>query len=311
MSELATHVPVMLDEVLEALPLRPGAVAVDGTLGLAGHALEMGKRIAPGGILIGLDWDTSMLARAKERLGGLDGVDIRLFHTDYRGLPEKVTSTCAEAGRVPLVDAVLLDLGLNNAQIMDSERGITFREDGPLDMRMDRSSGEPASAWLNRASVKEIEDVLFVHGGERWARRIAQVIVERRKTSPLTTTSDLVDCVLAAIPAAKRDKRIHPATRTFQAVRIEVNRELEGLDDAVEAAARCLAEDGVMVVLSYHSGEDRQVKNTFRNLAKGDEGFELVMKKPLVPSAEEVARNPKSRSAKMRALRRVGEVSLG
>jgi 16S rRNA (cytosine1402-N4)-methyltransferase len=169
-------------------------------------------------------------------------------------------------------------------------------------MRMDRSKGEPASALLNRLSPREIEDILFELGDERWAKAIAKKIVERRRENPLRTTTDLVEAVLAAVPAGARDKRIHPATRTFQAVRIAVNRELEGLDEALRDAAERLAPGGTLAVLSYHSGEDRIVKNTFRDLAGED--FEDVYRKPRQPGAEEIARNPRSRSAKLRAIRR-------
>lgn len=300
---LPGHEPVMMEEVLSTLELRPGATAVDGTVGLGGHSWEIGQRIAPGGLLVGLDWDAEMLARAKERLASLQTVKVDLYNADYREIKAKLASSCIEAGRDPHADAVLLDLGLNNAQIEDPTRGISFKSDAPLDMRMDRSKGEPASAVVNRLSPVEIEEILWEYGDERWARKIAQVIVERRKRNPLRTTADLVDCVLAAIPAAKRDKRIHAATRTFQALRIYVNEELAGLQEAVMDAARCLAAQGVMVVLSYHSGEDRAVKNAFKNLVQ--EGYEILTKKPTRPSANEVSVNPKSRSALFRAIRRI------
>jgi 16S rRNA (cytosine1402-N4)-methyltransferase len=196
-----------------------------------------------------------------------------------------------------------MDLGLNSAQVDDRERGFSFRDDGPLDMRMDRSKGEPASALLNRLSQFEIENMLFTFGDERWARAIAKVIVERRKTQPLSTTKDLVDAVLAAVPAGAREKRIHPATRVFQSVRIAVNRELEGLREAVLDAAESLARGGVIAVLSYHAGEDRIIKTAFRQLAEA--GFEELYRKPLVPTAAETDRNRRSRSAKLRALRRI------
>ena len=172
-------------------------------------------------------------------------------------------------------------------------------------MRMDRSSGEPASALLNRLSPDEIEAILWNFGDERWARAIAKAIVARRKERPLRTTADLVDVVQAAVPAGARDKRIHPATRTFQAVRIAVNRELDELDEAVTDAAMTLALGGTLAVLSYHSGEDRQVKRAFRALA-GEE-FEEPLRKPQEPTAEEIARNPRSRSAKLRLLRRTAQ----
>jgi 16S rRNA (cytosine1402-N4)-methyltransferase len=295
------HVPVMLMEVLDRLPLRPGARVVDGTMGLAGHSREMIDRIRPGGSFVGIDWDTEMKAHADALLAQEEDVTIRTFHADYRALPQCVEEAYGPAAEV---DAILLDLGLNNAQIEDPSRGITFRADGPLDMRMDRSSGEPASAWLNRASESEIDRVLREYGDERWSRRIAKFIVEKRRTDPLRSTADLVACVEAAVPVAARDKRLHPATRTFQAVRIYINQELDELEEALVSAAETLAPGGVLVVLSYHSGEDRAAKQAMKRLATEKE-FELIDRKPAVPTEEEVARNPKSRSCKLRSLRRI------
>ena len=291
----ACHEPVMLREILELLPLREGATAVDGTLGLAGHAKEMIAKVGVSGRFLGLDWDESMLAIAKERIGSV-GTKIELVHSDYRGLADEMARLGWKA------DGILLDLGLNSAQIEDSERGIAFKEAGPLDMRMDRTTGEPASSMLHRMSLDQIERILWEYGDEKWARAIARKIVERRKDNPLRTTEDLVECVLAAIPVRARDKRIHPATRTFQAVRIAVNEELEGLDETIAEIGRCLKPGGVLAVLSYHSGEDRAAKHAMRELAA--EGFEELYKKPAQPSAEEIARNPRSRSAKLRAIRR-------
>lgn len=299
-----THVSVMVKEVLEVLPLVPGATVVDGTLGLAGHATEMAKRISPGGLIVGLDWDKDMLEKAKARLQGLKDVDVATAHDDYRAIPEVFAKVCAEYDRNPVADAVMLDLGLSNVHLEDPSYGISFLREGPLDMRMDRTKGEPASAWINRAAPKEIEDVLFSLGNERWARKIAQVVVERRKVRPILTTTDFVECVMAAIPAAKRDKRIHPATRSFQAVRIHSNKELDDLEEAMRKIAEVLKKGGVMCVLSYHSGEDRAVKHAFRELSSSGR-FEELFKKPLVPSQAEVSANPKARSAKMRAVRRV------
>jgi len=306
----ASHVSVMVPEVMAALALRPGMLAVDGTLGLAGHAQHIAKGISPNGALIGLDWDEAMLKIAEDRLQVIaSDVAVRLFHVDYRDLRDSLTTACADLGRPFGADAILLDLGLNNAQIEDPERGISFRQDGPLDMRMDRTSGEPASATLNRLSVGEIEQLIWDLGDERWARKIAQVIVERRKSAPLKTTFDLVDCVLAAIPAAKRDKRIHPATKVFQAVRIHVNRELDELEDAIRDAAECLLPSGTIAVLSYHSGEDRAVKRAFRTLSATPDFHELY-RKPLTPGEAELRANPKSRSAKLRGLRRNSSETL-
>jgi 16S rRNA (cytosine1402-N4)-methyltransferase len=291
------HDPVMLREILAVLPLRPGAVAVDGTLGLAGHSLRFAEQIAPGGTLVGLDWDQAMLAEARARLSGVEGVRVELRHEDFRNLEGVMDELGLRA------DGILLDLGLNSAQVDDPERGISFLNEGPLDMRMDRSAGEPAAALLNRWSPSEIEQALWDYGDERWARAIAKKVVERRKEVPLRTTTDLVDCVLAAIPPKARDKRIHPATRTFQAIRIAVNGELEGLEDALHGAAASLAPGGVLAVLSYHSGEDRIAKQTFRGLA--NDGFEELYRKPLIAAPDEISRNPRSRSAKLRALRRL------
>jgi len=291
-----THVPVMFDEVMEALRLRPGMVAVDGTLGLAGHAREIARRIAPGGKLIAFDWDDRMMAIARERLADAEGCDVLYIHDDYRAIPE-VLKNQPEPG----ADAIFIDMGLNNAQIEDPEYGISFLREGPLDMRLDKRRETTAADWLNHATAKEIEDVLFVEGGERWARRIAATIVERRKTKPLATTTDLVDCVMAAIPAAKRDPRIHPATRTFQGVRIFINDELEDLGECVTAIAQSLRPGGTMVVLAYHSGEDGAVKHAFHALARTDE-FSEPHRKPARPSEAEVARNPKARSVRLRTL---------
>jgi 16S rRNA (cytosine1402-N4)-methyltransferase len=290
------HEPVMVHEILAALDLKPGNIVVDGTLGLGGHSLRFIDAIRPGGTLIGLDWDESMLAIARDRIGKPEGVTVHFIHSDFREMKDALQEYSLRP------NGILLDLGLNSAQIEDSTRGITFRENGPLDMRMDRSSGEPAAALLNRLSPQAIEDALIEYGDERWARAIAKKIVERRKDNPLRTTDDLVECVHAAIPVKARDKRIHPATRTFQAVRILVNGELDGLGDALRDAAEGLAPGGTLAVLSYHSGEDRIVKRVFATLE--DEGFIIAEKKPLAPTEAEVKRNSRSRSAKLRVLRK-------
>jgi 16S rRNA (cytosine1402-N4)-methyltransferase len=290
------HDPVMVSEILSALALKSGDVVVDGTLGLGGHSLKFIDAIRPGGTLVGLDWDESMLAIARDRIGTPQGVTVHFIHRDFR----EMKIALQEYSLRP--NGILLDLGLNSAQIEDSTRGITFRENGPLDMRMDRSVGEPAAALLNRLSPQAIEDALLEYGDERWARAIAKKIVERRKEQPLRTTDDLVECVHAAIPVKARDKRIHPATRTFQAVRILVNGELDGLAEALQEAAEGLADGGTLAVLSYHSGEDRIVKRVFSNLE--DDGYRNLEKKPLVPTEAEVKRNSRSRSAKLRVIRK-------
>lgn len=297
-SAVLRHDPVMVDEVLDALSLRPGDVVVDGTLGLAGHALRFAEKVHPNGIIVGFDWDAAMLEEARQRLSDVQQVRTVLIHDDYRQLAHHLRELTLRA------NGILLDLGLCLVQLEDPSRGIAFSKEGPLDMRMDRSKGEPAAALLNRLSPNEIENFLHEFGDERWARAIAKQIVERRRIRPLRTTTDLVDCVLAAIPVGAREKRIHPATRTFQAIRIAVNGELDDLESVMKNAASALDEGGTLAVLSYHSGEDRAVKHAFRELAETDE-FEELYRKPRTPSIQELARNPKSRSAKLRAIRRV------
>lgn len=292
------HEPVMVGEVLEALNLPVGGTVVDGTLGLGGHAARMAAVVGEKGLLVGFDWDASMLSVAKDNLAGLKART--QFHNESFKAMEQVLGDVQ-------ADGILLDLGLNSAQVDDPSRGFSFQHDAPLDMRMDRQRGEPASALLNRMTPGEIEEMLRDYGDERFARAIARRIVERRREQPLRTTGDLNACVLAAIPPFKRDKRIHPSTRTFQAVRIQVNRELQDLEEALEAAARCLRPGGTLVVLSYHSGEDRATKRTFRSLA--EEGYIELYRRPLEATDDEVRRNPRSRSARLRALRRGSEES--
>ncbi len=289
------HDPVMVEEILELFALQSESVVVDGTLGLGGHSERFLEKLGENGTLVGIDWDKAMLERASERLASRFPARVELYHSSFLAARNLLNELGLKA------DGFLLDLGLNSAQVDDADRGLSFLQEGPLDMRMDRSSGEPASSVLNRMALGELENMLWDYGDERWARMIARCIVERRKKQPLRTTSDLVDCVLAAIPPGARDKRIHPATRTFQAVRIYVNGELDLLEDALEGAASVLAPGGVLAVLSYHSGEDRIVKNTFRKLAQI--GFEDVYRKPLIPTDGEIRRNPRARSAKLRALR--------
>jgi 16S rRNA (cytosine1402-N4)-methyltransferase len=290
------HDPVMAAELRAILPLKPGAVVADGTLGLGGHALEFARDIRPGGVYFATDRDLSMLSAAQSRLSSISDVTWHLHHNHFDELPAILDSEQARP------DAILLDLGLNSAQIDDPERGLSFRETGPLDMRMDRSSGEPASALLNRLSPQAIEDALYSFGDERWSRAIAKTVVEKRKTKPLRTTQDLVDCVLESIPPGARDKRIHPATRTFQAIRILVNGEMTNLEATMTALANRLNAEGCLAILSYHSGEDRAAKRSIRDLPKSE--FDDLFPKPRVPSEEEIRRNPRSRSAKLRVIRR-------
>lgn len=291
------HRPAMLSEVLHLLEVERGDVVVDGTVGHGGHAEAMAEAAGREGELIAFDWDEEMLRIAEGNLRDRD-IGKEFVRSDYRNAPSWL-----RAHRPAGIDKALLDLGVNLQHFDDTARGFSFQSDSPLDMRMDRSTKETAAAWLNRASEGEIARALREHGGENWAELIAKRIVEKRKRGEMKTTNDLVDAVHAAIPPAKRDKRVHPATRTFQAVRIVINQELEGLADAIEELALCLKPGGRMATLAYHSGEDAAAKTAFRKLARtGD--FRLLTKKPLRPTEQEIQENPQARSARLRGIHR-------
>ena len=305
----------MTAEVLAHLQPARGGLYVDCTVGLGGHAraiLESGASR-----LIGLDRDSDALAIARETLAPWrDRID--LVHADYRSLPDLL-----DARGVPSVDGALADLGVSSLQLEAQGRGFSFQRDEPLDMRMDRSAGATAADFVARADERELADVIYTCGEERFSRRIARFIVEARTEAPIATTGRLADIVRRAIPHRHGPGRIDPATRTFQALRIWVNRELEGLDRFLEAVARRLRAGGRLVIITFHSLEDRIVKHTFRALAgraaagtrgglgavahEPGDGFlvRLLTKKPVVPSDEEVQRNPRARSAKLRAVERI------
>ncbi len=288
----AGHVPVLLAEVLELLAVRPGGLWVDGTVGLGGHAAAVLRATAPDGRLLGLDRDTETLERARVALRPF-GERARLEPGDYREIPVRLAGERA--------DGVLLDLGISSAQLDDPERGLSFQADGPLDMRMDRRDGETAADVVNHLPEKELADLIYAYGDERASRRIARAIVRAREHSPIRTTAELADIVRRASPRSGR-RGLHPATRTFQALRIHVNRELEGLGDALAEIAGCLAPAARMAVIAFHSLEDREVKTTFRGLSR--EGYTLLTKKPVRPSEAETRSNPRARSARLRALAR-------
>ncbi|HEY7509614.1 MAG TPA: 16S rRNA (cytosine(1402)-N(4))-methyltransferase RsmH [Vicinamibacteria bacterium] len=288
----SAHVPVLLEPALEMLGVRPGGFYVDGTVGLGGHAVEVLRRSAPSGRLLGLDRDAETLARARERLAPF-GDRARLVHADWRTLPDRLGDERP--------DGVLLDLGVSSLQLDTPERGFSFRADGPLDMRMDRSAGLTAADLVNRLPERELADLIYRYGEERASRRIARAIVRARQKAHLRTTGELAAVVRAAAGRARKPGR-DPATLTFQALRIHVNRELEGLADALEAIAHRLAAGGRLVVIAFHSLEDREVKNALRDLARGE--FTLLTRKPVRPADEETARNPRARSARLRALAR-------
>jgi 16S rRNA (cytosine1402-N4)-methyltransferase len=288
------HEPVMVAEVLEHLAPERGGLFVDCTVGLGGHAravLEAGASS-----LIGLDRDPRALAEAREVLRPF-GERVQLVHADYRRLGEVLQ----ERG-VASVDGVLADLGVSSMQLDAPGRGFSFRRDEPLDMRMDTTTGPTAAALIQDADERTLADVIYEFGEERQSRRIARAIGAARARTPITTTGQLADVVRGAM-SGRGYTRIDPATRTFQAIRIWVNRELEGLDLFLGTAARSLTAGGRMVVISFHSLEDRIVKHTLRSLQTAGE-LTVRTKRPLVPSDGENERNPRARSAKLRAAER-------
>jgi 16S rRNA (cytosine1402-N4)-methyltransferase len=300
---LIAHVPVLPEETMQHLRPERGGLFVDCTVGLGGHTRLLLERGATR--VIGLDRDAHALALAQATLAPWPD-RIELFHADYRALGE-VLDRCG----VREVDGALADLGLSSMQLAAAGRGFSFQRDEVLDMRMDTSSGDTAAALLARSTEHEIADAIFQYGEERFSRRIARAIVHARDEQPIETTGRLASIVRRSIPR-RGYARIDPATRTFQALRIWVNRELEGLDRFLQTAMRRLRDGARLVVVTFHSLEDRIVKHTFRALEQaGDIGVKVLTKKPIVPTDEEVQRNPRARSAKLRVAERVTERTGG
>ena len=292
------HEPVMVAEVLEHLAPARGGVFVDCTVGYGGHTRAMLH--AGAARVIGLDRDPDALRQAAAALVSEES-RVELVHSDYRRLDEIL-----DARGITGVDGILADLGVSSMQLDEAGRGFSFRRDEPLDMRMDRTSGLTAAEMIRDADERTLADVIYEFGEERHARRIARAIVEARDRSAVDSTGRLAEVVRRAV-LRKGYSRIDPATRTFQAVRIWVNRELEGLDVFLTQAARRLRPGGRMAVIAFHSLEDRIVKHTLRSLqATGDIGLTIRTKRPVVPSEAEVERNPRARSAKLRVAERGG-----
>jgi 16S rRNA (cytosine1402-N4)-methyltransferase len=292
---MTSHVPVMTAEVLHFLRPEQGGLFVDCTVGLGGHAralLEAGATR-----LVGLDRDPDALARARDTLAPWSD-RVELVHADYRALEDVLDRL-----QIAQVDGTLADLGVSSMQFDEPGRGFSFQRDEPLDMRMDRTAGDTAASLVARSTERELADAIFQYGEERFSRRIARAIVAGRQEAAIDTTGRLASIVRRAIPR-RGPMRIDPATRTFQALRIWVNQELDGLDRFVETAARRLRAGARLVVITFHSLEDRIVKHTLRALHQRDGIVQVLTKKPIVPSDEEVARNPRSRSAKLRAAER-------
>ncbi len=288
------HVPVLLEEVLEYLNVRPGGVICDATLGLAGHSSEIVKRLGGRGRLIGFDRDPEAMEAAKVRLEEVRaelGEEMPEVVFEPRAFSE--ASSLIEPGSL---DGLFADFGVSSLQLDEAHRGFSFRTDGPLDMRMDTRTGETAEQVVNQEDENELADLIYEFGEERRSRRIARAIVRAR---PIRSTAELARIVSAAAPSMKGDK-IHPATRTFQALRIRVNNELGEIQSLLKSAGSLLKPGGRLVLISFHSLEDRLVKDAFREAGRA-KVFEVLTKKPVVADEQEQMRNPRSRSAKLRA----------
>ncbi len=290
----AGHEPVLAAEVVSSLAPRPDGVYVDATIGLGGHTAALLS--AGAGRIIGLDRDADALERARARLGGT-GDRLTLVHADYRDLAAVLAAR--GEGRV---NGVLADFGVSSLQLDEADRGVSFRQAGPLDMRMDRSRGRPLGERLATADEAELAEVIRTFGEERHARRVARHIVRAQALGPLRTTTDLAAVVRRAAGGGTW-QRIDPATRTFQALRIWVNDELAGIETFLPAAVAALGSGGRLAILAFHSLEDRLVKHTFRRFA-ADGVVTLVTRRPIVPGDPEVARNPRARSARLRVVER-------
>lgn len=307
------HLSVMPDEVIRYLAPKAGGIYVDGTVGGAGHAVRILEASAPDGVLVGFDRDEEALRAAAERLAPF-GERVRLVHGNFAGLAQVLAGEGVER-----IDGLLLDLGVSSHQLDRGERGFSFQQDAPLDMRMDRSSGRTAAELVNTLPERELEQIIRDFGEERWAKRIAAFIVKARAEAPIETTLQLVDIIKGAIPRGAWEERLHPATRTFQALRIAVNEELASLEQGLASGVKLLNRGGRAVVISFHSLEDRIVKNCFRSFAQGCRCpkelpycvcgaaplVRVLTGKPLTATEAEIEANPRARSARLRAAERL------
>ena len=293
--EQVFHIPVMFNEVINYLNLRPGKIIVDATIGTGGHSKGVLERILPGGRLIGIDRDQESLEVCRKRLVDFSG-SCEFVHANFIDI-DKILENL----NIKKVDGILFDLGVSSFQLEDPHRGFSFQYEGPLDMRLDRESYICAYDLVNNLNEEEISTMLWNFGQERWHNRIAHLLVQERERQPIATTAQLANIVFRSIPHRYRQRhyRIHPATRTFQAVRIAVNRELETLEIAINKAITILEKKARLCVISFHSLEDRIVKLSFRR-ASSEGLIDIITHKPLVPSQCEIDANPSSRSSKLR-----------
>lgn len=285
------HTPVLLAEAIRFLAPVDGGIYIDGTLGLAGHAEKILQSCGPSGRVIGFEWDAGALELAEKRLAPF-GSRFQALHRNYAEIMEGM----AEIG-LQKVDGLLLDLGVSSLQFDSGERGFSFMADGPLDMRMDRRKHLSAEKIVNEFSKEDLADIFFYYGEERQARRIASHIVEAREKKMIATTSQLARIVAAAIPKKYQPRKIHPATKVFQALRIAVNQELDNLEKLLDSLPKILNTGGRACIISFHSLEDRLIKWKFKETPE----LGILTKKPITPRAEEIKMNPRARSAKLRA----------
>lgn len=294
------HIPVMLDEIIDHLNLSPGKTIVDATMGTGGHSKSIIEKIMPGGRVIGIDRDQESLAIAKERLTKY-GNACQFIYGNFCDI-----DNILERLKLKRIDGILFDLGISSFQLEDANRGFSFQQEGPLDMRLDRDSYISAYDLVNNLNEEEISSLLWNFGQERWHNRIAHLLVEERKRQPIATTVQLANIVMRAMPKRYRYRhyRIHPATRTFLGIRIAVNRELETLETAINKAIEFLHKQGRICVISFHSLEDRIVKLSFRKSAQEGK-IKIITPKPQTTTLTEIETNPSSRSAKLRVAQRL------
>lgn len=288
----------MIEEAISSLNLKHGSIVVDGTVGGGGHSLQILKMITPAGRMIGIDADASVLKIAQERLKDFSG-SFTLVNDNFRNIDRILSKENAKD-----LDAILLDIGISSYQIEDTSRGFSIKNNSRLDMRMDPRSGITAYDIVNRYSEKDLSDIIEEYGEERFHNKVARYIVYARQKKPIETTQELALIVRRAVGYRYRNSRIDPATRTFQAIRIEVNDELRSLEEGLKSAIFWLKTGGRIVVISFHSLEDRIVKNLFKGYAELGI-LKIITKKPLTPSQDEVFNNPRARSAKMRVAERI------
>ena len=299
-SFIVEHIPVLARTLAEQINLPQDAVMVDATIGQGGHSLLFGQNFNKKGVIIGLDVDEKSIGAAKDRLK-----ELQCRVIPVRSNFSRIAEVLSEQG-IEKVDLILADLGVSSSQLADSEMGLSFQKNMPLDMRMDKRLKATAADIVNKTDEKSLADLIYKFGQDRASRRIARFIVNSRKRSPITTTAELASIVCRALArhGKGRRSRIHPATRTFQALRIAVNRELENLERPLCSAPELLVKNGQIAVISFHSLEDRIVKFNFKENEK-EEIYRLITKKPLVPGADEISENPRSRSAKLRIAQRL------